>query len=216
MLSLQAQADRIPTERKAKLDKLVNYIRQKDFAHLVFICTHNSRRSHLAMIWATVAAHFFRLGYVPSVDRLPQVGDARQSGVGHTHRSEVFTYSGGTEATAMNPRIVRALLAAGFKIKTLETGENPIYEVNAGEDFEPIRCFSKVYDHEENPKSDFAAIMVCSSADADCPYVPGADFRLALPYQDPKRGDDLPAEVQIYQDSLLEIGREMVYVFSRL
>ncbi len=53
----------IPAERKIILQPLLDYIQAKVTNHqavrLNLICTHNSRRSHLAQVWAqTAAAHF--------------------------------------------------------------------------------------------------------------------------------------------------------------
>ena len=55
----------------------------------IVICTHNSRRSHLGQLWLAIGADFFEL---------PQLE----------------TFSGGTEATAFNPRAVAALHRVGF------------------------------------------------------------------------------------------------------
>ncbi|MEL6393160.1 MAG: protein-tyrosine-phosphatase [Bacteroidota bacterium] len=199
----------IAGDRKDLLKQLADYIKSHKQAQLVFICTHNSRRSHLAMIWAAVGASFFGLAPLEQSSGPGKVESSpRPSSTG------VRTFSGGTEATAMNPRIVRALRQAGFQVSTSDEStdpSNPSYLVSFSEDKEHLTCFSKKYDHPYNPENHFAAIMVCSSADADCPFVPGADFRLALPYQDPKRSDNLPAEVQTYQTSLEEIGREILY-----
>jgi len=46
--------------------------------------------------------------------------------------------------------------------------------------------FSKRYDDASNPQKDFAAVMVCSEADASCPFVKGANLRVSMPYLDPK------------------------------
>jgi arsenate reductase (thioredoxin) len=85
----------IPAERKERLDKLFMYVHlqiaQKHSAKLLFIYTHNSRRSHIAQIWAQTAALYY--GVAP-----------------------VETFSGGMEATAFNPRAVAALQRVGFEI----------------------------------------------------------------------------------------------------
>ncbi len=85
----------IPSDRKADLAKVADYVRKQlakpEPARLTFICTHNSRRSHLSQIWAQVAAEYYGL-------------------------DGVETYSGGTEATAFNPRAVAAMQRCGLKI----------------------------------------------------------------------------------------------------
>ncbi|MEM9704396.1 MAG: protein-tyrosine-phosphatase [Planctomycetota bacterium] len=183
----------IPTARREELAELARFLAERRTAErparLTFICTHNSRRSHLGQLWAAVAAVHY--------------------GIEH-----VETHSGGTEATAFNPRAVAALQRAGFRIESEGAAENPHYEVTFTASGPPSICFSKQYDAAPNPQTDFAAILVCTSADAACPTVPGAAFRLALPYEDPKLADDTPAEATRYDERTAQIGREMLYAFS--
>ena len=183
----------IPDERRNQLRQLSNYIFSKQQANLpirlVVICTHNSRRSHIGQLWlAAAAAHY---------------------GIENVH-----TYSGGTEATAFNPRAVRAMRQAGFEIVTAHETENPVYF--AAFDYSPkaIKLFSKKYDHAENPTEDFAAIMVCTDADEACPIIVGAEKRFALPYEDPKSSDDSPMEKIMYNERVRQIGIEMFYVMN--
>jgi arsenate reductase len=75
-------------------------------------------------------------------------------------------------------------------------------------------CFSKTFDDPFNPDKNFAAIMTCSDADENCPFVPGTEFRLALTYKDPKEADDSPEEASRYDERVRQIGREILYVFS--
>lgn len=192
--SLTSEFDLIPEERKAALRQMAAYIRgQKDSSlpvQLTFICTHNSRRSHMGQIWAATAAAYY------GVDG-------------------VETFSGGTEATAFNPRAVAAMERAGFSIDS--TGEsNPRYRVHLQQGDAGLLCFSKKYDDAANPQKDFAAIMTCSQADADCPFIPGAKFRLSLPYNDPKEADGTPEETSRYDERCRQIGRELMYAFSIL
>ena len=62
----------------------------------------------------------------------------------------------------------------------------------------PISDFSKRYDDDFNPENDFTAILTCSSADKDCPYIPGANKRIALTYEDPKTFDNTPQQREMY------------------
>lgn len=184
------EADRLPV-----LDKLTSYMatgqKRNESINLIFICTHNSRRSHLSQIWAQTAA------YVYGVENL-------------------FCYSGGTGATAFNPRAVKAMREAGFNIRIEKDGDNPIYDVKFSEGTAPIKAFSKVYDDPFNPQRNFAAIMTCSHADENCPFIPGADVRIPLTYDDPKDFDGTPLEEEKYRERVREIGREMLYAFSRV
>lgn len=188
---LISEVDRIPRARQQQLHQLAAYVKARGDAEgiaLNFICTHNSRRSHLAQIWAATAAYYYG---VPTVQ----------------------TFSGGTEATAFNPRAVAAVARAGFYVEKGE-GENPIYTIRFASDAEPLQCFSKVYDDPVNPKDNFAAIMTCSDADENCPFIPGLDLRLPLTYEDPKVADDTPAESERYDERVQQIGREIFYAFS--
>jgi arsenate reductase (thioredoxin) len=185
--------DQIPTERKEQLKTLAQYVescrKANRPARFTFICTHNSRRSHLAQLWAATAAAYYD---IPAVE----------------------TFSGGTEATAFNPRAVAALQRAGLKITKCSDDANPKYEVEIGEGIEPQICFSKVYDQAPNPQSDFCAVMTCSSADKSCPTVKGASLRMAIPYDDPKAFDGTPQEASKYDERCCQIAREMLYLFS--
>ena len=106
-----------------------------------------------------------------------------------------------------------ALERAGFPIKN-PGGENPRYEVDYALDTAPLICFSKTYDDPINPKAQFAAIMTCSDADENCPFIPGAELRLPLTYEDPKIADDTPQEAACYEERLRQIGREILYAFQ--
>ena len=191
-----AEFSQIPEERKEQLRELSGYVRGKiqqgQIARLTFICTHNSRRSHFAQIWAKAAAVHYGL------DR-------------------VDTFSGGTEATAMNPRSVAALRRAGFEITSDSTAkENPRYLVHYSPSQSPEECFSKVYHSPPNPITDYCAVMTCSEADDACPTVHGADHRIAIPYVDPKVSDNTPLEAETYDERCSQIAREMLFVMSEV
>jgi len=129
---------------------------------------------------------------------------------------DVETFSGGTEATAFNPRAVAALERAGFEIKTSAPGDaNPKYLVRLSSASDALECFSKVYDQAPNPTSDFCAVMTCSAADEACPRVAGATLRLAIPYDDPKVADGTPDEAATYDERCAQIAREMLFAISR-
>lgn len=185
--------DQIPAERKETLAELTKFVQDKindrKPVYLNFICTHNSRRSHLSQLWAQAAAHYYGV-------------------------ENVFCFSGGTEATAFNPRAVKAMQEAGFNISITKDGDNPVYEVRFASDAKPIIAFSKKYDDPFNHNKDFAAIMTCSHADENCPLVLGASGRIALTYDDPKEFDGTPLEAAKYSERVHQIGREILYAFS--
>jgi arsenate reductase (thioredoxin) len=185
----------ISEERKEVLLPLVDFIQSKidnkEEIRLNFICTHNSRRSHLSQIWAQTMALHFKI-------------------------QNVFCYSGGTEATAMFSKVAETLENQGFQIQKLSESENPVYAVKYNENAHPIICFSKKYNDAFNPISKFTAIMTCSSADQGCPFIAGAEKRIPIQYEDPKAFDGTDLMNEKYAERSLEIASEMYYVFSQI
>ncbi len=190
---LVQEFNEIPEDRRKLLNELTNFIQRKIGAnqkvYLNFICTHNSRRSHISQLWAQAASSYFEV-------------------------NDVHCFSGGTEATAFNPRAVKAMREAGFDIQKIKDGENPVYEVRFSNDAPPVNSFSKKYDDLFNHNQNFAAIMTCSHADENCPLVPGASARIAITYDDPKDFDGTIQEEMKYKERVNQIGREMLFVFS--
>jgi arsenate reductase len=187
--------ERIPVERKLILQPLVDYIQTK-VSHqlevrLNLICTHNSRRSHLSQVWAQTAAAYYAI-------------------------ENVFCYSGGTEATALFPMAAQTLAEFGFKIKTIAEGNNPIYAIKYAVNEPAIIGFSKTYDDDFNPQSEFVAIMTCSQADGGCPFIAGAEKRIPITFEDPKAFDNTSQQAEKYKERSLQIATELCYVFSKI
>lgn len=193
--SAVSEFDKIDANRKLELEELTKYIQNQlndnRKAKLTFICTHNSRRSHIAQLWALAAAEYYDIKNIES-------------------------YSGGTEVTAFNSRSVAALKRVGFEIETVKKGDNPVYATKYAGNKPEIIGFSKKYADAANPNADFAAIMVCSDADEACPFVVGASDRIAIPYTDPKKFDNTDKEVFAYDERTRQIAREILYVFSKI
>lgn len=185
----------ISEERIAVLQPLVEYIQTKinnlETIQLNFICTHNSRRSHLSQIWAQTMAYHFGI-------------------------KNVFCYSGGTEATAMFSKVGETLTNQGFQIQQLSSDNNPVYAVKFDKNEAAIICFSKTFDNAFNPTSGFAAIMTCSSADEGCPFIAGAEKRFPIRYDDPKAFDGTDLMDAKYVERSIEIASEMYFVFSQI
>jgi arsenate reductase len=185
----------VPNERKEVLHPLVAFVQEKVYANqeirLNFICTHNSRRSHLSQIWAQTMAFHFNI-------------------------KNVFCYSGGTEATAMFSKVGETLVKQGFEIQKLSETENPVYAVKFDQNQHPIICFSKTYFDNFNPKTQFGAIMTCNNADEGCPMVFGAEARFPIKYDDPKAFDNTELMNEKYTERSLQIASEMYFVFSQL
>ena len=185
----------IPKERKETLSPFIAYIQEKaqtdQEIRINFICTHNSRRSHLSQVWAQTMAY-------------------------HCNIKNVFCYSGGTEATALFPMAAETLRNSGFEINTLSEGKNPVYSIKYAENQHPIIGFSKKFDDAFNPKTGFAAILTCSQADEGCPFIAGAEKRFPITFEDPKAFDNTPQQAQKYKERSLQIATELYYVFSQI
>lgn len=186
---------KIPQDRTEILQHLIDYIQSKvdlkEAIRINFICTHNSRRSHLSQVWAQTMATYFGI-------------------------ENVFCYSGGTEATALFPMAAKTLENSGFQIQTLSEGKNPVYAIKYAENEHPIIGFSKKLDDDFNPKKGFVAIMTCDSANEACPFVPGAEKRIPIMFLDPKAFDNTPQQAEKYQERSLQIATELKYVFSKI
>jgi arsenate reductase len=185
----------ISKERKVLLEKISQYIAKTQIlnkpVNLVYICTHNSRRSHFGQIWAKVASEYYNF-------------------------KNVNTYSGGTEATSFNTNAINALKKVGFNIKPINIEKNTLFHVFYDDQQEPIECFSKVYDDLKNPQSEFAAIMTCSDAEENCPFIPGVELRVGTTYDDPKTFDNTPEQDEKYGERCKQIALETLYVFSKI
>jgi arsenate reductase len=185
----------ISDERKEVLLSLVDYIQEKvnagESIRLNFICTHNSRRSHLSQIWAQAMAY-------------------------HVGLKNVSCYSGGTEATAIFIKVLETLTSQGFQVLKLSESDNPVVAVKFAANENPIICFSKTYDHPFNPSTQFGAVMTCNNADEGCPIVVGAEARFPIKYDDPKAYDGTPLQTEKYAERSLDIAREMLWVFSQI
>lgn len=183
----------INAERKIILEKLAAHIQEnlnsKKEVNLVYVCTHNSRRSHLGQVWAKVAADFYGFN--------------------------INTFSAGTEATAFNQNAINALISAGFKVKKLDETANPKYEVIFGEGKANL-CFSKTIDDESLPKENFVAVMTCGDADENCPFISGCDLRIGTTYFDPKSFDNSILQDEKYTERSNQIAMECLYVFSTI
>src|SRR5712691_4828349 len=185
----------VSPERRVVLDEIaanvVALLKAGKPAQMTFICTHNSRRSHMSQIWAQTAAYYYGL-------------------------DKIYAFSGGTEATACNCRTVAAMRRVGFGIEDATSGDNPVYLVRYAEDRPPISAYSKLYNAAPNPKRDFIALMTCSVADKSCPVVHGALARFAIHYADPRVCDDTPTETAAYNERCREIAREMFYIMAEV
>lgn len=191
---LEKDLDKILNTRKEVLgeiaDSISRRLKKNKPARVNYICTHNSRRSQLCQIWTTTLAL-------------------------HLEISGLEAYSGGTEVTACNPRVIKAIKRAGFRIEN-PGGENPQYKIYYDNNKEPVICYSKLFDDLSNPNEDVLAVMTCSHADQNCPIIPGAASRISLPYEDPKQADGTSEEEKVYDQRSWKIAAEMYYMLSKV
>ena len=188
----------ISDQRKSILDEIALYMHteikknngEKELK-VVYLCTHNSRRSHFAQVWGHIAALYFGI-------------------------ENIKVFSGGTVATACHPNTVSALEQIGFNVVCRDVNvKNPMYHVFYNSK-EFIECYSKANTDISLPQTDFMAVMTCSDADENCPLVPGAEKRFSTTYNDPKEFDDTSKPVPHYVERSLQIASEILYTFQQL
>jgi protein-tyrosine phosphatase/arsenate reductase len=185
----------IPDHRKHILITVASFVKEKikagESLNILYVCTHNSRRSHLGQIWGKTAADYFGI-------------------------KNVNTFSAGTEVTAFNPNAINAIKTIGFEVESDGALANPHYQVFYDSLAAPIRCFSKTYHDESIPTQNVIAIMTCTEADGNCPIIPGTDLRIALPYEDPKKFDGSSLQDQAYLERARQIAIENLFLFSHV
>ncbi len=185
----------IPEERLDLLKKIATTIteelKDRDKLNLNFICTHNSRRSQMAQVWSFFAVEYFKL-------------------------KNIYTYSGGTEATAFHRNTVKTLQQTGFKFNVIDfSHQNPKYLISFKETKKSIMGFSKKFDNEANGFP-YIAITTCSDADKNCPFIPDAISRFHLPYIDPKSGDNTLLQPEKYLETNQQIAGEIFVIFEEV
>jgi len=191
--TLPPEFNKISDERKKYILEMGDYVIQKRVAkqkcNLLFICTSNSRRSHMAQIWAYTASLYYGI-------------------------DSIETFSGGTEAYKVNINAINAMRRAGITASSNRIGDNPIWTIGIGKNAGQLLIYSKKYANAQNPKSNFGAFMVCSEADKSCPTIEGADIRIGLSFEDPKYYDDTPSQNQKYDERCYQIAAEMFFMFD--
>ncbi|MCC6818077.1 MAG: hypothetical protein IT245_04200 [Bacteroidia bacterium] len=185
---------KIEKDRLSVLENLAQTIQQnlehQQACSVTVICTHNSRRSQLGQVLIQLAADYYNI-------------------------KSISAYSGGTEVSEFNIRMVNALIRCGFNVQKNDQVINPEYSISWG-DNGINHMQSRLYNDAYNPSSNFIAIMVCDHADQNCPFVSGASKRISLPYTDPKQYDDSTNEAKAYDDKIIEMGQELFYMMKHV
>ena len=130
-------------------------------------------------------------------------------------------FSGGTTPSAFNACAISTLKEigveiepSGLELRAAPREANPIrIRVRRGKQQE-TQEFSKLYS-AACIRKDFAAILVCSEADAACPTVIGASSLQSAPYMDPKMYDGAPFEAAKYAERRDDMGRFMLNVLMQ-
>ena len=190
--NMKADESNLSQTRKNALAHLADTLVEKktgDDLQLIFICTHNSRRSIFAQVWASVLADHFQL--------------------------PIKAFSGGTEATAVHENTLKCLEDLGFEITSGNDRQNEKVQIKYGE-HKQISCFSKVFDHPENPQQDFIALMLCDHAAEHCPFIPNASARLNFTFLDPKKYDGTVFKSDKYKEICLDIAIQLDQIFQRI
>jgi len=186
----------IPEERMGLLDAVADRLTSLEVnakrTTLLYVCTHNSRRSQFSQVWAEYFARHFNL-------------------------SNLDIQSCGTEVTACNFRVIYTLRNLGFKVVN-PGGTNPKLQVYSDANAKPITLYSKKIETciAENTSDQVIAMMTCDHADQNCPVIPEVSDRIQLLYEDPKVKDDTPEEIERYAERCRQIGEEMCYLMSKI
>lgn len=172
-------------------DKIVEEYKEREKLNLNFICTHNSRRSQMAQVWAFFAIEYLNIG-------------------------NIHSYSGGTEVTAFHRNTVKCLQKVGFEFSVLDfSHQNPRYSISFKDTDKSILGFSKIYDNEVNGYP-YIAITTCDNADQNCPFIPDAIHRFHLPYTDPKTSDHTEQQHERYLKTCQQIAYEIFTIFEEV
>ena len=192
-LEITSSFKNIPSSRLQRLDEIVLEINEifnnKKNLNFLFVCTHNSRRSQFANVWAEIAATFYNLNSIKS-------------------------YSCGTEKSIVSKNTIEALEDLGLKIHNHPNINNAFHAFYGKELF--IDVFSKKYSDSSISKENTIAIMTCTDADQNCPIIPYAKNRISLNFKDPKRFDNTSYFRMEYQKTAKEIATEIFYIFSKI
>lgn len=213
-------------ERIETINQIVKYFKDykdnnnhnQENAQITFACVQNSRRSHFAEIWFYISLIKNEINWIE-------------------------TYSGGTEATSCNYRVIHSLRRFGislneinnndkYEILNINSKSNQLYNLNYNENVgtqnrdnsqvitqennKEHLIFSKIYNDKFNPQKDFCAVLVCADDDTNCPAIFGSNGIFHLAFIDPKLADDTSLEQETYDKKSIEIGLEMMFIANSI
>ena len=183
----------IPALRRSHLGVVAGMLRaelrRRPALEVMFICTHNSRRSQMSQAWTTAIAHALGL--------------------------QLTVSSGGTGPTGVHRSVSRALREHGFEVDETSP-ESCRWLVEFAPGAPPIELWSKRWDAAGNPRQNFVTIANCAAAEESCPTIPGALGRLAMLYEDPKVSDGTERELETYLSVCRQIGMEISWVLGEV
>ena len=188
----QQQAHQIPQDRLSLLASLAENmveIQQKGALHLLWMDTHNSRRSIFCQVWAKCWAMH--------------------------HGLEGFEmYSGGIKVEAIHTNTLDALSNAGLFVNRLDARENAHYQLYYQEQKSPVAVFSKLLGDAPNPQENFLAVYTSETAKERFSSISGAKLTFSLLYPDPKIADGSMEEEVVYADLNEQVAVEMGVLFG--
>lgn len=183
----------IKPKRMEKLDVIARMIKKdvqhKGLANVVFVCTHNSRRSQFAEVALSLCLRELNM-------------------------EQIETYSCGTEETRIAQPVVDLLKTYDMEVSEEVDKENPIVSL----DYEgwSKKLFSKTYEYKGFEDKEFVAVMVCDDAAENCPFVPRFVNRIPHSYIDPKRADGTDLQEKRYSQTFSLILQEMMYLALKI
>lgn len=185
----------ISEERKVLLlsiaDAIIHELTKHTILNINFICTHNSRRSQMGQVWCFFASEYFNI-------------------------KNIFSFSGGTEATSFHRNTVKTLQKVGFDFNIIDfSHQNPRYLISFKDCKKSILGFSKTFDDATN-KHPYIAIITCDEASKNCPFIPDASHLFNLPFEDPKIADNTDLQHDKYLETCKQIAAEIFIIFQEV
>lgn len=177
------------------LDQLMVYLKElvakKLELNVIFVCTHNSRRSQFAQFWLDTFLHNFGI-------------------------ENYNIFSAGTVETEVHKNVISVIEHYGFTVTKDSEINNKKYKIALGKGYE-INLFSKeITSVLEAGLGSFVLIFVCDSAYENCPFVIENQKHFSLTFEDPGRYDEDLNALEYYQKCAYKIAAEMHYLASGL
>lgn len=117
---LQLKKNKIKPERSKRLDQIAKNIIKNNYPSILFVCTHNSRRSQFAEIWGNT--------------------------INFIYNKKIKIISAGTKKKAFNDRAINTIKEIGFDVKKIKNK----CHIKFSENYKSIVMFSKTINEIDN------------------------------------------------------------------